>query len=169
MPGSLGRDFVRQRANLVRLSGHHIQRVQKALELMNLKLTNVVEDVTGHTGLKIIRAILAGERDAQKLASFRDRRCKHSEAEIATALDGWYRNEHLLELRCCFYMWEQYLKMIVEVDRCATADHEENHRAAATVEAKARSRSSTARSGVRRADGVVSDARPRPDRVRRPR
>lgn len=111
------RDFVRQRANLVRLSGHHIQRVQKALELMNLKLTNVVEDVTGHTGLRIIRAILAGERDAQKLASLRDRRCKHSEAEIATALDGRYRNEHLLELRCCFHMWEQYLKMIVEVDQ----------------------------------------------------
>jgi hypothetical protein len=63
------RDFVRQRANLVRLSGHHIQRLQKALELMNLKLTNVMEDVTGVTGLKIIRAIIAGERDPRKLGA----------------------------------------------------------------------------------------------------
>ena len=110
------RDFVRQRANLVRLSGHHIQRVQKGLELMNLKLTNVVEDVTGHTGLRIIRAILAGERDPLVLAKLRDRRCKHNEAEIATALDGRYRDEHLLELRCCFHLWEQYLKMIAQVD-----------------------------------------------------
>ena len=110
------RDFVRQRANLVRLSSHHIQRMQKALELMNLKLTAVVEDVTGHTGLKIIRAILAGERDPHVLAKLRDRRCKRTEEEIATALEGRYRDEHLLELRCCFHMWEQYLKMIGEVD-----------------------------------------------------
>jgi transposase len=110
------RDFVRQRANLVRLSGHHIQRLQKAMELMNLKLTNVVEDITGVTGLKIIRAILAGERDPQVLAKLRDRRCKKAEPEIAIALDGRYRDEHLLELRCCFHMWEQYLAMIVAVD-----------------------------------------------------
>jgi transposase len=115
------RDFVRQRANLVRLSGHHIQRSQKALELMNLKLTNVVEDITGHTGLRIIRAILAGERNPQALARLRDRRCKHSVEEIATALDGRYRDEHLLELRCCFHMWEQYLAMIVQVDEAIAA------------------------------------------------
>jgi transposase len=110
------RDLVRQRASLVRLSSHHIQRMQKALELMNLKLTTVVEDITGHTGLKIIHAILEGERDAAKLAKLRDRRCKRSEAEIATALEGRYRDEHVLELRCCFYLWEQYLKMIEKVD-----------------------------------------------------
>ncbi len=56
------RDYVRQRANLIRLSGQHIQRLQKALELMNLKLTRVLGDVTGVTGLKIIRAILTGQR-----------------------------------------------------------------------------------------------------------
>ena len=92
------RDYVRQRANLVRLSGQHIQRMQKALELMNLKLTKVLGDVTGVTGLKIIRAILAGERDPQGLAQLRDRRCQHTAAEIATALDGRYRPEHLTEL-----------------------------------------------------------------------
>jgi hypothetical protein len=58
-------------ANLVRLSGQHIQRIQKALQLMNLKLTKVLGDVTGVTGLKIIRAILAGERDPVKLAQLR--------------------------------------------------------------------------------------------------
>ena len=115
------RDFVRQRANLVRLSGHHIQRLQKALELMNLKLTNVVEDITGVTGLKIIRAILAGIRDPEALAKLRDRRCKKKEPEIAIALDGRYRDEHLMELRCCFHMWEQYLAMIAEVDGAIAA------------------------------------------------
>ena len=62
---------MRQRANLVRLSGQHIQRLQKALQLMNLKLTTVLQDVTGMTGLKIIRAILAGERDPQVLAALK--------------------------------------------------------------------------------------------------
>jgi len=111
------RDYVRQRGNLVRLSGQHIQRMQKALELMNLKLTKVLGDITGVTGLKIIRAILAGRLDPNELAKLRDRRCKHTVAEIATALDGRYRPEHLLELRCCLEMWEQYLKQIALVDQ----------------------------------------------------
>ena len=110
------RDYVRQRANLVRLSGQHIQRMQKALVLMNLKLTQVLGDVTGVTGLKIIRAILDGERDPHKLAALRDRRCKHTEDEIATALDGRYRPEHVTELRCCFVMWEKYQQVIADVD-----------------------------------------------------
>jgi transposase len=110
------RDYVRQRANLVRLSGQHIQRMQKALGLMNLKLTTVLEDITGVTGLKIIRAILAGERDPLVLAKLRDKRCQRKEAEIATALDGRYREEHVLELRCCLAMWEKYQEMIGVVD-----------------------------------------------------
>jgi transposase len=110
------RDYVRQRANLVRLSGQHIQRMQKALELMNLKLTSVLGDVTGVTGLKIIRAIVAGERDPQKLASLRDRRCKYPAAQIATALDGRYRPEHVCELRLCLTLWEHYQQVIAELD-----------------------------------------------------
>ena len=110
------RDYVRQRANLVRLSGQHIQRMQKALGLMNLKLTGVLGDVTGVTGLKIIRAILAGERDPHELAKLRDRRCKHTTAEIATALDGRYRPEHVCELRCCLAMWQKYQEVIAELD-----------------------------------------------------
>jgi len=110
------RDLVRQRANHVRLSGQHIQRMQKALELMNLKLTKVIGDVTGVTGLKIIRAIVAGARDPGRLAKLRDRRCKHTEEEIATALDGRYRVEHVTELKLCLTMWEQYQLVIAELD-----------------------------------------------------
>ena len=115
------RSYVRQRANLVRLSGQHIQRMQKALELMNLKLTRVLGDITGVTGLKIIHAILAGERDPQMLARLRDRRCRRAEPEIATALDGRYRPEHLCELRSCLAMWEKYQEVIAELDTAIAA------------------------------------------------
>ena len=111
------RDLVRQRANHVRLSGQHIQRMQKALELMNLKLTKVLGDVTGVTGLKIIRAIVGGERDPLKLAKLRDRRCQHTVEEIATALDGRYRVEHVTELKLCLTMWEHYQDVIAELDQ----------------------------------------------------
>jgi transposase len=110
------RDYVRQRANLVRLSGQHIQRMQKALESMNLKLTKVLGDLTGVTGLKVIRAILAGERDPAALARLRDRRCKHTAAEMAQALDGRYRPEFLSELRCCLVLWEKYQEVIATLD-----------------------------------------------------
>ena len=110
------RDLVRQRANHVRLSGQHIQRMQKALELMNLKLTKVLGDVTGVTGLKIIRAIVAGERDPHRLAKLRDRRCQHTALEIATALDGRYRLEHVTELKLNLAVWEQYQTVIAELD-----------------------------------------------------
>ena len=112
------RDYVRQRANQVRLSGQHIQRMQKALILMNLKLTTVIGDVTGVTGLKIIRAIIRGERDPKKLAKLRDRRCQHSVEEIATALDGRYRAEFVMELKVALTMWESYQTVIAELDEC---------------------------------------------------
>lgn len=115
------RDLVRQRANHVRLSGQHIQRMQKALELMNLKLTKVLGDITGVTGLKILRAIVAGERAPHQLAKLRDRRCQHTADEIAVALDGRYRVEHVLELKLCLTMWEQYQLVIAELDQAIAA------------------------------------------------
>jgi hypothetical protein len=111
------RDYVRQRANLVRLSAQHIQRMQKALGLMNLKLTRVLGDITGVTGLRVIRAILAGQRDPQRLAELRDRRCGHTAAQMAEALDGRYRAEHLLELRVGLALWEKYQQVTAEVDQ----------------------------------------------------
>jgi transposase len=115
------RDYVRQRANLVRLSGQHIQRMQKALEWMNLKLTRVLGDVTGVTGLKIIRAIVAGQRDPHQLAKLRDRRCQHSAVEIAQALEGRYRAEHVTELRLCLALWEKYQEVIGALDQAIAA------------------------------------------------
>ena len=73
--------------------------MQKALEQMNLKLTEVVSDITGKTGMTIIRAILAGERAPERLATHRDTRCKHDHATIAKALEGHWRAEHLFALQ----------------------------------------------------------------------
>ena len=102
-----------------RLSAQHVQRLQKALELMNLKWTRVLGEVTGVTGLKIIRAILAGQRDPVQLARWRDRRGGHTLAQLAEALDGRYRPEHLLELRVCLALWEKYQQVIAEVDQAS--------------------------------------------------
>jgi transposase len=110
------RNYLRQRSNLVRYAGQHIQHMQKALEQMNLKLTMAVSDITGVTGQKIIRAILKGTRDPMKLAALRDRRCKASEAQIAQALTGSYRDEHLFALRQAYEAWQFTQKQIDKLD-----------------------------------------------------
>ena len=90
--------------------------MHKAMELMSLKSTKVLGDITSVTGLRIIRSILAGERGPQALAGLRDRRCKRAEPEIAQALDGRYRHEHVTELRLCVAVWEKYGAVIAELD-----------------------------------------------------
>src|SRR5438309_2044605 len=85
------RGYLRQRHMLIRYAGQHVQHMQKALEQMNVKLTEVVSDVMGLTGLSIIKAILGGERNPRTLAKLRNERCKRSEAEIARALHGTWR------------------------------------------------------------------------------
>jgi transposase len=80
------RSYLRQRSMLVAMAARSVQHMQKALEQMNLKLTEVVSDITGKTGMTIIRAILEGERDSQVLATHRDKRCKHDQATLAKAL-----------------------------------------------------------------------------------
>ncbi len=102
------RSYLRQRAMLVSYAAQHIQHMQKALEQMNLKLTHVVSDIAGLTGLTIIRAILAGERDPRALARLRDRRCKANEATLARALEGTWRREHLFELRQAVELFDFY-------------------------------------------------------------
>jgi len=82
------RAYVRQRSKLIQNASAHIQHIQKALAKMNLLLHNVVTDITGVTGVAIIKAILAGERDCHKLAAMRDRRCKNDLATIAHPLQG---------------------------------------------------------------------------------
>ena len=81
---------------LAAMASRSVQHMQKALEHMHLKLTEMVSDMTGKTGMTIIRAILAGERAPQLLATYRDTRCTHDHGTLAQALTGHWRAEHLL-------------------------------------------------------------------------
>jgi transposase len=102
------RAYLRQRERLLDYAASHIQHMQKALTEMNLQLHHVVSDVTGATGLRIIRAIVAGERDPAVLAMLRDTRC-HADAEtIQKALVGHYRPEHLFALEQALGLYEAY-------------------------------------------------------------
>lgn len=87
------RSYVRQRERLVQSAAVHIQRMQHALIQMNLHLHKVISDITGLTGMSIIRAIVAGERDPQVLAALKHARIRSSQDEIAKALSGNYRAE----------------------------------------------------------------------------
>src|SRR3989442_10997425 len=89
------RSYLRQKEMLVQAAAQHIQHMQKALQQMNLLLHNVVSDITGVTGMKIIKAIIAGERDPQRLATLRDPHCQNSAATIAKSVVGNYRQDHL--------------------------------------------------------------------------
>lgn len=111
------RAYVRQRATLVRSASSYIQRMQKALSQMNLQLHNVVTDITGVTGMKIISAILAGERNPQTLAAMRDKRCKNSKETIARSLHGNYRSEHLFSLQQAVELYEFYQQKIADCDQ----------------------------------------------------
>jgi transposase len=110
------RAYLRQRANLVRQASRHVLHVQKALEQMNLKLTEILSDITGATGRAILRAILRGTRAPEKLARYRDKGCKASEAAIAQALTGTYREEHLFELKLAYEAWQFTLAQLEKVD-----------------------------------------------------
>src|ERR1700736_4578566 len=92
------RAYLRQRERLLEYAASHIQHMQKALTEMNLQLHHVVADITGATGLRIIRAILGGERNPAVLARMRGRRCRASVETIEKALAGNYRAEHLFAL-----------------------------------------------------------------------
>jgi transposase len=110
------RSLVRHREMLVKYRSAHIQHMQKALTLMNLRLTNVLSDITGVTGLKIIRSILAGERDPQLLASMRESGCKKSEDEIAKSLEGHYKREHLFALKQALELYDFYDQQMKDCD-----------------------------------------------------
>lgn len=110
------RGYMRQREMLVQASSMHIQHMQKALQQMNLLLHNVVSDITGHTGMKIIKAIIAGERDAKVLAKHRNYRCQSSAATIAKSLVGNYREEHLFALAQAVSLYETYQTKIAECE-----------------------------------------------------
>lgn len=102
------RGYIRQKEMLVQSSSMHIQHMQKALQQMNLLLHNVVADITGVTGMTIIKAIIAGERDPKVLARHRDPRCRNSVQTIAKSLVGNYREEHIFALTQAVELYEFY-------------------------------------------------------------
>lgn len=105
------RSYVRQRENLVAEASRRVLRMQKALDQMNLQLHKVVSDITGETGLAILAAIVKGERDPHVLAAMRNYRCRSTADEIAKALVGNWREEHLFclaqELAAYEFLQEQ--------------------------------------------------------------
>lgn len=110
------RAYIRHRDSLIRHRAAHIQHIQKSLQLMNIKLTNVLTDVTGLTGMLIIKAILNGERDPNVLAQFRHGKCKHSQEDIAKSLHGNFKEEHLFSLQQMVEMYEYYNHQIEACD-----------------------------------------------------
>jgi transposase len=115
------RSYVRHRQTLVEAAATCIHRMQKALTQMNLQLPSVLSDLTGVTGLAIVRDILAGVRDPHLLAAHRHGGCQASEAEIAAALTGHYRPEHLFVLRQNFEAFEFYQRQRADCDQAIAA------------------------------------------------
>jgi transposase len=111
------RAYLRQRERLLDYAAAHIQHMQKALIQMNLQLHHVVSDITGVTGLSIIRAIVAGERDPSILASYRDRRCHASVETVCQALAGNYREEHIFALTQALELYDVYLTKVTACDK----------------------------------------------------
>jgi transposase len=111
------RSIVRHRQNLVRTATTYLNRMQKAMELMNIKLHTVISDIDGKTGLRIIQAILAGEHNPQVLAQLTDPRIKASREEIIKSLEGHWAPEHLFELRHCYELYSIHQQKIQECDR----------------------------------------------------
>ena len=111
------RAYLRQRERLVEYAAAHIQHMQKALMEMNWQVHHVVSDITGATGMRIIRAIVAGERDPDVLASFRDIRCHSSTEVIKAALVGNDRDEHIFALTQSLDLYDFYQAKIEECDR----------------------------------------------------
>ena len=110
------RAYVRHRAMWLDYRAAHIQPRQKALQQMNVQLPHVLTDITGMTGLAIIHAIVAGEREPVHLARFRDPRCAHSTEDIAKALTGHYRPEHVFAWQQALALYDVYTAQVRECD-----------------------------------------------------
>lgn len=111
------RSIVRHRQSLTELASQAIEHMQKALDQMNLHLHHVISDITGDTGLRILDAILAGQRDTRKLAQLRDRRIRSSAETVSKALEGDYREEHLFTLRQSLVRYRFLEQQIADCDR----------------------------------------------------
>lgn len=110
------RSYLRVRERMLDYAAAHIQHMQKALTYMNIQLNLVVSDITGITGMRIIRAIVQGEKDVSKLAEMRDNRCKSSKETIQAALRGNFQPEHLFALKQAIVMYDAYQSQIKACD-----------------------------------------------------
>jgi transposase len=111
------RSLLRHRESLVQMAATHVNHMQKALDQMNLQVHHVISDITGQTGLAIVDAVLAGERDPLVLAKLRNDRIKASEEVMAKSLVGDYRPEHVFTLRQSLAAYRSYQKLIEDCDR----------------------------------------------------
>lgn len=144
------RSLLRHRESLVQMAATHVNHMQKALDQMNLQLHHVISDIVGQTGLAIVDAILAGQRDPQKLAKLRNERIKASEQVIVKSLVGDYRPEHVFTLRQSVAAYRSYQKLIDDCDReirQRLQDFQPPNPPAETAEEKSRK--------VRSSDGVL--------------
>jgi transposase len=116
------RGYHRQRQLQVRYAAIHVQRMQKALEQMNVKLSEVLADITGLTGRRIIEAILRGERDPWVLAGLRDIQCHNDRATIAKALEGTWRPEHLFAFQQSYELYQFHHRQMTECDERIEAE-----------------------------------------------
>ena len=110
------RAYMRHRNMLIQQMSSHVQHMQKALSQMNIQLHNVISDITGETGMMIIRAIVDGKRDPKLLASYRNYRCKNSLEVIEKSLTGYYRDEHVFALSQALELYDTYQNKIATCD-----------------------------------------------------
>jgi len=110
------RALIRERNTMVAERSDWIRRMQKYLDQMNIRVHRAVSDITGVTGMTIIRAIVAGERNPERLAQMRDARCRNSERQIAEELTGNWRAEHLFNLRQALKMYDHLSDVIGDYD-----------------------------------------------------
>jgi len=111
------RTLIRDKASLVAESGDWVRRMQKSLDQMNVRVHRAVSDLDGVTGMAIVRAIVAGDRDAHQLAKLRDPHCRHSEEEIAEQLRGHWREDHLFSLQQALKMYDAIQQRIAAYDK----------------------------------------------------
>jgi transposase len=122
------RTLVRDKGNLLAEQGDWVRRMQKSLEQMNVRVHRAVADLTGATGMALLRAIVNGERDARQLAKLRDPRCRKSEEEIAAQLTGHWREDHLFSLRQALKMYDAIQERIRDYEQAILAKLREMER-----------------------------------------
>jgi transposase len=151
------RGYLRHRTTLIESAGAIAQRMQKALLQMNVQLSVVLSDITGVTGLQIIRDIVAGQRDPHQLAQHRDPRCAVSDADLIGALTGHYRAEHVFGLQQNLELFDAYQQQLAACDQAI-----ERHltHIAARVEAPTTPLPPARRDGARRGNEPATDLRP---------